>query len=106
MVHEIFNFIEKGAFDLVAMATHGHDGLSRQVFGSNAEHIAHLVSIPMLLVNRPAGATTEAQANEPRLRFMNAGQHPTIAVVTDGSQHTQQAVLVATNLSQILQAEL
>ncbi|CAN5515771.1 hypothetical protein BH10CHL1_BH10CHL1_50660 [soil metagenome] len=105
-VHEIFTFIKQGDFNLVAMATHGREGLSRQVFGSMAEHIAHLVSVPMLMVTPSATETAALKRAESSVSFLNAAPQPIIAIATDGSQHTQQAGLVAANLTKALNAEL
>lgn len=39
---------------LIAMGSHGRSGFSRATLGSNAEMVARLASMPVLLVRRPA----------------------------------------------------
>lgn len=48
----IINFVKNNPAQLIAMATHGHAGLSRMIFGSTTENILQLVKkTPILLVN-------------------------------------------------------
>lgn len=47
----IINFIKDNPAQLIVMATHGHVGLSKMIFGSTTENILHLVKkTPILLV--------------------------------------------------------
>ncbi len=47
----IIEFLKENPAQLIAMATRGHTGLSRMVFGSVTENVVHLVKkTPMLLV--------------------------------------------------------
>ncbi len=43
--------------DLIAMATHGREGLSRVLLGSVAEQVLHMVQVPILLL-RPSSLAT------------------------------------------------
>ncbi len=52
-VEQIVATVEKGSYDLLAMATRGRTGLTRLVLGSVAESVLRQVTIPMLLI-RPA----------------------------------------------------
>jgi nucleotide-binding universal stress UspA family protein len=50
-VAAIIDFLKENPTQLIAMATRGHGGLSRMVFGSVTENVIHLVKkTPMLLV--------------------------------------------------------
>ncbi|HLC28288.1 MAG TPA: universal stress protein [Dehalococcoidia bacterium] len=51
---EIIRFAEELKIDLIVMATHGHTGLARRVFGGVASHVVAGGVCPVLLV-RPAG---------------------------------------------------
>lgn len=47
----IIEFVKKNPTQLLAMATHGHLGLNRLVFGSVTENVIHMIKVtPMLLV--------------------------------------------------------
>jgi len=47
----IIQFLKDNPAQLISMATRGHTGLSRMVFGSVTENVIHLVKkTPMLLV--------------------------------------------------------
>jgi nucleotide-binding universal stress UspA family protein len=61
-----------GGYDLIAMATHGREGLQRLVMGSVTEHVLGTTKLPLLMV-RPkeaeaahaeAGETTKTQVSE------------------------------------------
>lgn len=54
-VAQIVAAVEKGNYDLLAMATRGHTGWMRLLFGSVAESLLQRVTIPMLLM-RPIPA--------------------------------------------------
>jgi nucleotide-binding universal stress UspA family protein len=47
---EIIKLAEQEQFSMVAMATHGRSGISRWIFGSNAEKVLNEGSTPLLLV--------------------------------------------------------
>ena len=47
---EIERFVEDKDIDLVAMTTHGREGLSRLIRGSVAQHILHHLYVPVLLL--------------------------------------------------------
>jgi nucleotide-binding universal stress UspA family protein len=55
---EILRYAEKGNVDLIMMATHGHTGLARLVFGSVASRVVASGVRPVLLV-RPDGLKHE-----------------------------------------------
>lgn len=46
---EIVDHLERGNFDLLAMATHGRTGPARLVMGSVAEKVLRSASVPVLL---------------------------------------------------------
>jgi nucleotide-binding universal stress UspA family protein len=52
----ILEFIEANEVDLVVMATHGHTGLRRWVYGSVTEKVLHSADCAMLIVRPPAEA--------------------------------------------------
>lgn len=105
-VHEIFNFVEQGHFDLLAMATDGNQGISHQVFGSMAEQIARLISVPTLIVRHEVDGAAATMTNQPPMHFLQAAQDIRLAVATDGSQHSREAVRLATDLAQAFSAKL
>jgi len=47
---EILKEVETGDYDLVAMATHGHNFLGDILFGSVSDSLKHKISIPLLLL--------------------------------------------------------
>ena len=47
---EILAFAEKEHYDLIAMATHGHRGLSDIILGSVASDLRHSTRIPVLQI--------------------------------------------------------
>ncbi len=104
-IDEIVNFVEKRHFELLALATYGRTGLRRLVYGSVAEEILRLVSTPLLLM-RHQGNGKLTSATEPHSAILAAVPKRSIVVATDGTPHTQQAVLLAHNLAQALQVEL
>lgn len=61
--HEIINKIDEFDIDLVTMATHGRQGLSRMLFGSVAESVLHHSAVPLLTVST---APTQAAAYQER----------------------------------------
>jgi nucleotide-binding universal stress UspA family protein len=105
-IYELARFVENGRFDLLAMATYGRKGLSRLVYGSVAEQLLRLVSVPMLLARYQASAAgkpvmdlqpASSLAHEPPLL---------IAVATEDAPHPQPAVVFARILAHALQARL
>ncbi|RMG07883.1 MAG: universal stress protein [Planctomycetota bacterium] len=48
---QILHHLERDAYDLVAMTTHGRSGLSRWVRGSVAERVLRHAPVPLLLAN-------------------------------------------------------
>jgi len=52
---EILAEAKKWRADLIVMGTHGRRGVSRLVIGSNAELVARLANVPVLLVRGRAG---------------------------------------------------
>jgi nucleotide-binding universal stress UspA family protein len=47
---EIERFTQAKDIDVVAMATHGREGISRLLHGSVAEHVLHHLHVPLLLL--------------------------------------------------------
>jgi nucleotide-binding universal stress UspA family protein len=50
---ELATYAEENQVDLIVMATHGHSGPSRWVFGSVAERILRSACVPVLMVRAP-----------------------------------------------------
>jgi nucleotide-binding universal stress UspA family protein len=50
----IINYVENNPTQLIAMATHGHIGISRMIFGSVTENILHLVKKTPIFLVRPS----------------------------------------------------
>jgi universal stress protein A len=65
VAHTILKRIEKGAYDLVVMGTHGRRGLSHVLVGSVAERVVRLSSVPVLTVHTPRPAKEKAKAHTP-----------------------------------------
>lgn len=49
----IADYANKNDFDLIIIATHGHSGLSRWVWGGVADRILRSASIPVLMIRVP-----------------------------------------------------
>ena len=47
---EIIKFVRTHNVDLIAMSTHGHRFISDLLYGSTADKVRHLVSVPVLLL--------------------------------------------------------
>jgi nucleotide-binding universal stress UspA family protein len=47
---EIVKFTRSHNVDLIAMSTHGHRFISDLLYGSTADKVRHLVSVPVLLL--------------------------------------------------------
>jgi nucleotide-binding universal stress UspA family protein len=52
---EICRVAEEEDVDLIAMATHGHRGMSDVIHGQTVDHVRHKVRIPVLLLRQKAG---------------------------------------------------
>jgi len=50
----IVRYAEKNEIDLIAIATHGHSGLGRLVFGSVADHVLRHSGLPVLVIKPKA----------------------------------------------------
>jgi nucleotide-binding universal stress UspA family protein len=51
---ELVRVAEERAVDLVAMATHGHRGVSDVIHGTTVDHVRHKVRMPVLLLRAKA----------------------------------------------------
>ncbi len=51
--NEIIRVSKARNVDLIAMSTHGHRLLEDLIYGSTADHVRHLVGIPVLLLKVP-----------------------------------------------------
>lgn len=49
-VQEIVKWVKENNCDLVAMSTHGHQGVADFVLGATAFRVQHSISVPMLLL--------------------------------------------------------
>ena len=47
---EIVDYVSENPFNLIAMTTHGHSGLTRWAFGSVADRVLHSTHSPVLIV--------------------------------------------------------
>ena len=47
---QICDFARKNKFDLIAMATHGHRGVSDLIHGQTVDHVRHKLRMPVLLL--------------------------------------------------------
>jgi nucleotide-binding universal stress UspA family protein len=104
--HEIIDFVKDEAIDLIAMATHGRTGLSRLLFGSVAEQVLRIASVPVMLVRpfeQPAAIRAPGEVLAERLA---EGQPVRMVVATDGSPFAQTATVFAGNLARALKTEV
>ncbi|MDP3879057.1 MAG: universal stress protein [Dehalococcoidales bacterium] len=46
----IINYAQKENINLIALATHGHSGLGRVIFGSVADHVLRQSGLPVLII--------------------------------------------------------
>jgi nucleotide-binding universal stress UspA family protein len=53
---EICRLAEEQQVDLIAMATHGHRGVSDVIHGQTVDHVRHKVRVPVLLLRQKAGS--------------------------------------------------
>jgi len=51
---EICRVADEQAVDLIAMATHGHRGVSDVIHGQTVDHVRHKVKVPVLLLRQKA----------------------------------------------------
>ena len=82
----------EAAVSMIAMATHGRNGLGRWVFGSVAEKVLHGASVPLLLVRIQAEPRPVPVAPA-------TGGYKTILVPLDGSRFAEQALVQAADLA-------
>lgn len=61
--HAISDYIHAHAVDMIAMATHGHGGLSRLLLGSVADAVAHTSDV-LVLLNRPLAPVCERNQHQ------------------------------------------
>ncbi len=52
----IVRYARENAIDLICIATHGHSGLGRVVFGSVADHVLRQAGLPILVIRPQAAA--------------------------------------------------
>lgn len=88
----IVDYAERYEYDLVAMPTHGREGLSRYLLGSVTEKVVRLSPVPVLT----------AHADEEALSFPYEG----ILLPTDGSESARRAADHALELAGALDATL
>ena len=48
--HAILSYARDNSMDLICIATHGHSGLGRVVFGSVADHVLRESGLPLLVI--------------------------------------------------------
>lgn len=51
----IVKYAQESSFDLICIATHGHSGLGRVVFGSVADHVLRQSGLPILVIKPDDG---------------------------------------------------
>jgi nucleotide-binding universal stress UspA family protein len=56
--------VGSGPYDLIAMATHGRNGLPRLMLGSVTERVIHRITLPMLIVHPKHGIETKEPEHE------------------------------------------
>ena len=59
---EIAAAAERERCDLIAMSTHGHRFIADLIYGSVANGVRHMTSVPVLLLRAPAGAKQKVAA--------------------------------------------
>ena len=59
---EIASAAERERCDLIAMSTHGHRFIADLIYGSVANAVRHMTSVPVLLLRAPVGAKTKVVA--------------------------------------------
>jgi nucleotide-binding universal stress UspA family protein len=53
----ISNYVRENGIDLIIIATHGHTGLKKMIFGSVALEVLHNSTVPVLLI-KPGSCLT------------------------------------------------
>ena len=99
---EILREAAVGAYDLIAMASHGRTGLDRILFGSVALKILQAAPMPLLLARpllKPDGSISSAERTDPA-RFQN------ILVPLDGSQTAEEIVPAVEKLARAMRSRL
>src|SRR6266700_3910757 len=66
-----------GGYDLIAMATHGREGLQRLVMGSVTEHVLGATKLPVLMVRPGEAKATRAEVGETTKTKVSEGQAQT-----------------------------
>lgn len=89
----ILDLAESAPVDLIAMATHGHTGLQRWVYGSVADKVLSSARLPILLVR----ASERPRAFGPIKRIL---------VPLDGSTLAERALIPARQLAKAFDAEV
>lgn len=102
----IIDFVNDENVDLVAMATHGRSGIGRLVLGSVAERVLRGVTVPVLLMRSMGGPSAQRAPGDELAISLGTGAQLRIAVATDGSTLAQQAIPVALDLAESLNASL
>ncbi len=102
----IIDFVNDEDIDLVAMATHGRSGIGRLVLGSVAERVLRGVTVPVLLMRSVSEPHAQRAPGDELAMSLGTGAQLRIAVATDGSTLAQQAIPVALDLAQTLNAKL
>lgn len=77
----ITEYADTHAIDLIAMGTHGRDGLERALLGSVTERVLRTTSVPVIVTPR------DDQVDEP-----GDGSYGSILLPTDGSEYADVAV--------------
>ncbi len=59
---EIASAADREGCDLIAMSTHGHRFIGDLIYGSVANAVRHMTSVPVLLLRAPANAKQKVEA--------------------------------------------
>lgn len=102
----IIDYVSSRGVELVAMTTHGRAGLGRLVLGSVAERVVHSVSVPVLLMRIGQEVQSAAMPGEMLSRAFGGGSQMRIAVATNGSALTQEAICKAGSLARVVGGKL
>jgi len=92
---EIVRAVADRKCDLVTMATRGHSGIGRWMFGSTADKVLHAVSSPLLLI-RPADQAP-ALSERPIQRIL---------VALDGSELAESVLPAVEDVAKTMQLEI
>src|SRR5262245_48866016 len=104
-VQAIAEYVENRPFDLIAMATYGRKGLSRVIYGSVAERLLRLVTVPMLLFRHQPGAEGQRVTAERAPALVPARATFTVVAASDGGSHSRDTVQLAGRVARALDAE-